>query len=896
MLKLQELKCNYETEPVGVTGSPVFGWKYLSDQNETVQTEYELRIFRGDDIAYDSGLVRSGQSVCVKAEGFAPEPETEYIWSLRIRDNHGETAEADSRFEGAIGEWSAKWIEPSNGGVGYEKPINIAMSTVLKQRPKTTPEERLMPVTMLRKDFSVKPGLKKARAYATAHGIYQLQLNGNAADERRFAPEYSAYQKVLFYQIYDVTNLLREGANTVGALLADGWWGGRVGMSGECWQFGSTRAFLMELHLDYEDGSREVIGTDGSFRWSDQGEVRYADLFIGEMIDKRLSGNSDHFSEPDFVMDDSWTGVTIRNYGVKELLPQMGGKVLPFRVLKPKRISNPKGEQVLDFGQNFAGIVRCRISAPAGTRIKLEHAEMLNEKGNYFNNIFGVNKDQADILICGDGETEVFEPRFTFHGFRYVRVTGLGQVDPADFEGIALTTAMDDLADFTCSDPDLDQLYSNSRWSQYSNMISLPTDCPQREKAGWTGDIQIFAPTAAYHQDVDAFLYRWMKSVEAEQWDDGLIPPIIPYTVSYQKIMESIYHADSSGGWSDACIIVPWEMYQMLGDTRILADYYPVMQRWLEYVRKTAEENAPKEFRRKRKKTEREIDNQKYLWNTGFHFGDWLVPDKKEKTKQQVKGGETLFATMYYAFDAELMAKIAELLGRDDDANRYRTLYDRIREAFAEEYVLSDGLLARDTQGAYVCALWFDLIPEDRKEKAASRLKELIEANGGRLNTGFLATPKLLEVLSQHMGTRAAYDMLYQRDYPSWFYEIDRGATTIWEEWNAVRPNGKVGFMSFNHYAFGCVCEFLHQHIAGIRKLAPGYEKILIQPDMDRRITSAKGSYNSVYGLISCDWKKENGKFAMDVTIPCGTSAQIVLPNSETFDVGSGRYHYEIEL
>ncbi len=893
---LLDLKCNYETEPKGIEGTPVFSWKYTSEQKSTLQTAYQLWIYDTTKLVYDSGKIQGKENVCVEATGFQVLPDSCYEWKVHIWDNHGEETEAGSYFEGAISQWKAKWIEPENGGIGYEPPISVVTAAILGKKPKGKPEERMMPVTMIRKVFEAKDQIKKARIYATAHGIYQLLLNGMAMDERRFAPEYSSYQKCLFYQIYDVTDKLQAGKNAIGVLLADGWWGGRCGMGGECQLYGSTRGFLMQLELEYTSGEKEIIISDNSFHWSDQGHIRYSDLFIGEMQDMRFYEKSKSFSCAVYAEDKEWSPVAQKDYGYQELTPQIAGKVVPFQEFKPTLVKNPKNEIVLDFGQNFAGIVRAKIQAPKGTVVTLEHAEVLDKKGNYFNNILGVNKNQCDVFICSDAREDIFEPQFTFHGFRYVRVTGLSSVNPEDFTGIALTTEMKNLAEFSCSNSKLNQLYQNSRWSGWANMISIPTDCPQREKAGWTGDIQIFSPTAAYHQDMDPFLRRWMKSVAAEQFLDGQIPPIVPYTRSYQKIMQGVFHGENSCGWSDSCIIVPYVMYQMYQDKRILAEYYLVMKNWFAYIKNEAETKVSKTFEKKKHRTAREIENQKYLWNTGFHFGDWLVPSYQGKDTTKLKKVEPLFAAMYYAYDAKLMAEVAEILGEKEEAEQYQKLFQRIRQAFMETYVSDDGSIILNTQGAYVCALWFDLIPEELIQKAGSHLEELIKKNGNCLDTGFLATPLLLDVLMKIGKKDLAYQLLYQEQCPSWFYEIDRGATTIWECWDGIKPNGKVGNMSYNHYAFGCVSDFMNRMIIGIRKEAVGYERILIKPEPDETLTWAKGSYECIYGRITCSWKKEADRFLLEAEIPCGTTATIVLPNQEQHVVGSGSYQYEIKL
>ncbi len=892
MLKLSKLRCNYEDAPKGVTGTPVFSWILHSQEPEVIQEAMHFCIYDGDKLLYDSGKIQTSQSVGYKPNDFITEPEKEYCWKITVWDNHGEEACEEARFEGTICEWHAKWVEPSNGGIGYEKPISVAAAAVLSAKPKGEPEQRMMPITFLRKTFSLKKAVYKARVYATAHGLYELQMNGKTLNESLLSPEYSAYDKCLYYQIYDITHVLQSGENACGIMLADGWWGGRCGMGGECYQYGNARGFLMQIQVEYEDGETEEIISDDAFHWMDQGYIRYSDLFIGEKQDMQLAYKTKGYSTTDYQENECWQKVLTKEYGYEQLMPQIGGGVKEIREFYPVLIQNPKGEHVLDFGQNFAGYVRVYLTEEAGTTITLEHAEMLNKKGNFFSNIMGVNKDQKDVFVCSGAEKECFQPRFTFHGFRYVKVSGLKEVNPSNFVGIAISTDMEELGAFSCSNEDLNQLYHNSRWSQYANMISIPTDCPQREKAGWTGDIQIYAPTAAYHQDMDAFLRRWMQSVKAEQRADGQIPPIIPYTASYQKILEGMFHGTNSAGWSDCCIIVPYVMYQMYQDTEILNQNYEVMNRWLAYVTNEAETKVSINFSKKKKKTPREIENQKYLWNTGFQFGDWYVPSYKGKDLTIQKKTEPIFAAMYYAYEIQLMVEISGILNYQEDEKHYTKLYQRIKEAFAETYVDENGVMAMDTQGCYVCALWLGLIPKPQVAGACTRLRQLIKENGNCLDTGFLTTPVLLDTLMEYGMTDMAYMLLYQEQCPSWLYEIRRGATTIWENWDAIKPNGKVSITSYCHYAFGCVSDFMHRRIVGIRKDAPGYQRIRICPEPDKSLSWAKGSHRSMYGMISCEWKREHGKFILDVEIPCNTEAVIQMPSGVCYEVKSGKHHF----
>lgn len=899
MLTLKDLRCNHERTPFGITGNPRFSWKLISDNNEVVQTAYRLTITLEGKVAADSGKITSNQSVDVQINSFKTEAGKTYRWQVNVWDNHGESAVYDSWFEAAPAGFQAKWIEPSNGGLRNEKAISVAANTLFGAKPKEPVDKRLMPVTLLRKEFAVKAGLRKARAYATAHGVYTLHFNGQKPDDRLLAPEYTSYEKYLCYQTYDITGLLTEGQNACGIHLADGWWGGRIGMSGECGQYGLTRALLLQIELEYADGSREVICSDESFKWNDNSTLRYSDLFIGEKQDNTYAKNTEGFDRAGFD-DSSWQSALTKDYGYNNLRPQIGEPIVKCKQLPVKEIiTTPKGEKVLDFGQIIAGFVRMTIHAKAGTTVKLEHSEVLDEKGNYLNNIMGVNKDQTDLFVtCGEGE-EVFEPQFTFHGFRYVRVTGIEDWNAVSFTAVAITSGMDNAASFACSNPLINQLYSNVRWSQYANMISIPTDCPQRERAGWTGDISVFAPTAAYNQDMQTFLTRWLENLQVDQLSDGQVPNMIPYAPSYRNQMLSVFKSECSAAWGDACILVPWVLYSQYGDTEILKNSYTTMSRWMEYIARQAETVNPKSFAKKRNKTQREIDNQKYLWNGGWHFGDWLIPSQSKSMLESTKSGKVtkeVIAPMCYANNAKLMAQIAKVIGKQEDAARYTALHQRIKEAFAETYIDENGRMVPDLQGIYVCALWHGLVPEALEQKVAAHLVELIHKDGGCLDTGFIATPVLLDVLVKYGYKEEAYNLLYQEKCPSWLYEVKHGATTIWENWRAITPEGKVSIFSYNHYALGCVFDWIYRDVVGINAADIAYKKIRIQPNPDETMQWAESRHESVFGEIFCRWEKKDGKFHVKVQIPCNTSAQIILPDGTAYTTGSGNYSYFCQM
>lgn len=897
MLEIIRLTCNHEVKPEPFTGTPAFGWAFIGDSQDLMQKAYRLQLFaeQSAEPVYDSGRVESSDSIDVAAEGFQPAPRVRYTWRVQIWDSREETVCGEGSFEGAPEKLTASWIKPSMPSVLWEKPVNIIASMLFHAKQKKPPEERLCPATLLRREFEVREGLKRAEAYATAQGIYQLAFNGTEPGNRRFAPEFTPYDKYMYYQSYDVTGLLHPGRNACGALLGDGWWAGRIGAGGECAQYGMSRALLMQLELTYADGSRETICSDESFRCSQDGVIRYADLFIGEMQDHNFGTTLTAASRPGF--DDTGWAAVVPEKNESNLLPQVGPSVTVIREVPARQVlRTPKGEWVVDFGQNLAGVVRTSVSAPTGTKITLEHSEVLDAKGNFLMNILGVNKDQKDIFVCSGEGTEVFEPRFTYHGFRYVRVSGLDNPKAEQFTALVLSSVLEERMDFACSSEKLNQLHDNSLWSQRANMISIPTDCPQREKAGWTADAQVFAPTACYNQEMNAFLDRWMDALAAEQLPDGQVPIVAPFNASYKNTakMQGGEHVGAAG-WSDAIIFVPYTLYRMYGNREALARHYGGMSRYLDYVAKTAAAGVPKSFRKKKNLTAREIENQKYLWNVNWQYGDWMAPSVSKGPMGGASGAKItgeLTASIYYAYSVRTMSRIAAALGKDEDAMRYETLRERIVEAVRETYMDENGVLKPDMQGSYVLALANDIIPEALKKTAVDRLCLLIEKNRGCLDTGFLSTPMLLDVLTENGRVDAAYALLYQTGCPSWLYEVERGATTIWEAWDGINLKGKVGSLSYNHYSFGCVFDWIYRTVSGISAVEPGFKRILIKPRPDASLTWAKTSYQSPYGAIITDWEQDGESFSLRVEIPCNATAIIVLPDDTEHEVGSGSYSF----
>jgi alpha-L-rhamnosidase len=768
-----------------------------------------------------------------------------------------------SNYKNLPEKWLGKWVVPSF--------VN-------------KPTKKGTPATYFQKAFTINNEIKTAMIYATCHGVYHLYINGKRPDDREFAPEFTVYEKMLYVQAYDVTAFMQLGENLLSITVGDGWYAGSTTkQTHPGWDF--RHACLWQLEIVYTDGTQEIIGSDTNTNAAN-GIIIQSDLFHGEKVDANETSQ--------------WQPSIIADFGYDNLVLQTDEPVRPVLTIPVKEIlKTPKGETVLDFGQNIAGRLRVTLNLPLGSTATFEHSETLDKNGNYFNNIMGIN--QLDSYTS-NGEPTVFEPAFTFHGFRYVRINGIPNPQKDDFSAIVLSTDAKWLGTFSCSDEKINRLVENTVWSQRSNMLSVPSDCPQREKMGWTGDMTVYAKTALMNQDLTGLFSRWLESLAITQLPDGQVPNVVPLPNFYRKVSKltnillggSFKHIASSG-WGDAAVIVPWEMYQATGNSAVLEKQYRSMKAWVEYMRHEAAENRSK-------KSKLPEDVEKYLWNTGFHFGEWLIPSATEHgsmsaaVRKSAKAGRDYIAPVYFFISTKILSETAFILDKKEDADFYTDLAEKIKLAYQKSMVCPDGTLKVDVQGAYALALGAGLIPEEYKVKAANRLAFLIHRNGDRLDTGFLATPYLLDALSDNGHIDLAYTLLYQEQRPSWMYQLEKGATTIWENWNSENDVGDVQKISMNHYAFGCVADWIYRKVGGITRTGVGYKRFIIQPQPDRRLTWAKRKYESPYGYILCDWKREKNIFSLYVEIPCGTEATVVLPDGQQYEVGGGVYDYECEI
>ena len=729
------------------------------------------------------------------------------------------------------------------GGNTNETEVNENQTLVLPKRSEALP--------YLRKEFQVESPVKRAILYATALGLYDAHINGKRVGDHVFAPDWTDYRKRVRYQAYDVTSLLRKGDNAIGVLLANGWFSGHIGNGGYEF-FGKKPALLAQLEITHADGRTERIVTDDSWT-SHPSPTLSSDFMIGEDYDARREIKG--WDQPG--LDESrWHPVMVRDESGRELDSQVSEPVRELCELKPKSITEPKpGHWVFDLGQNMVGVVRLKISAPAGTKVTLHHAEMLNPDGTiYTKNLRGA--PSIDHYICKGGGTEVWQPRFTFHGFRYVELTGLEKrPNKSAVTGIVIGTDTPRAGEFSCSDPRLNQLQSNIQWGQQGNYLSVPTDCPQRdERLGWMGDAQVFVRTATYNSDVAAFFNKWMVDVADGQSPEGAYSDVSPNTMG----------GKGTPGWGDAGVICPWTIYEVYGDKRILERNLPDMIKWVEYLRQHSDNLIR--------------DNDR-----GSDFGDWL--------SIHADTPKDLIGTAYFAYSTHLVAKACAALGRSEEAAKYKQLFEDIKSAFEKRYVSDDGKVEGGTQTAYAMAIEFDLLPDNLRAQAAQHLVDDIRAKGWHLSTGFLGVGYLLPSLTQTGHGEIAYRLLLQDTYPSWLFPVAHGATTIWERWDGWTPDKGFqdpGMNSFNHYALGACGEFMFAGIGGIRPASPGYKTILIKPVICDGLTWARASYKSIHGEIATAWKREGSRLMLDVMVPVNTTATVCVPASNIAGITEG--------
>ncbi len=839
--------------PLGVDVQPRFSWQLASDKRNIMQTAYEIRVSDSPaslakGTVWNSSKVNSDQSLFVPYGGPAVQSGKKYFWQVRVWDNANK---------------ASAWSEPSFFQMGMLKATDWKAKWITQGFPEDTVKR---PSPYFRKTFSTNKKITSATAYITALGIYEAFINGKRIGDAYLTPGWTSYNNRLQYQVYDVTSLITTGNNAIGAVLGSGWYRGYIGFSGQKNFYGKELALLMQVELVYADGTIETIITDESWK-SSTGSIISSEIYHGETIDSRLekSGwNTVSFN------DTNWSPVKLYTAKSPNLIATYNEPIRKRETFKAsKLIITPKGERVLDFGQNLVGWVQMKISGKAGDKITLYHAEVLDKEGNFYTENLRPAKQRNEYILKGGGE-EFFEPHFTFQGFRYIRIDDFqGEIIPENFVAVALYSDMKQTGTFTSSHPLINQLQHNIQWGQRGNFLDVPTDCPQRdERLGWTGDAQAFARTATFNFDVRNFFTKWLKDLEADQVD-GNVPFVIPDVLG--KFGPMI--AGGSAGWADAATIIPWNMYLAYGDKRILEDQYASMKAWVGYM---------------------ERNSTNYLWNKGFHFGDWLFfrPFDDNDGRAAVTD-KYLIAQCFFAHSTDLLIKTARVLGESDDVRKYTDLLKNIKEAFINEYMTPNGRLVSSTQTAYVLALNFDMLPENLRAQAAEKLVDNVKSYGNHLTTGFLGTPYLCHVLSRFGYDDVAYTLLLQETYPSWLYPVKMGATTIWERWDGIKPDSTFqtpGMNSFNHYAYGAIGDWMYRVVTGIdtEESTPGYKSIVIKPHLDNRLTQALSEYNTGYGLVKSAWAAGETNTTFDVVIPPNTTATVYLPAESTDKITEG--------
>jgi alpha-L-rhamnosidase len=838
-VEVKQLRCEYRVNPLGIDiVKPRLSWIIESSQRGQLQSAYQIlvsesreKLGKNQGELWDSGRIVSDQSNQVVYQGKPLKSRMRCYWKLRVWDKEGKVSPWSKPAMWTVGllepeDWQAKWI---GYDAGYDKP-------------KDPNALILPPPPCFRRTFLVNRPIKRAVVYASALGLYELRINGERVGEDYFTPGWTDYPTRIYYQTYEVTDLVKKDGNAIGAVLADGWYAGYLGFGKKREHYGNTPRLFVQLEVEYEDGHIQKVVTDSKWK-AKYGPLLESDFLMGETYDanKEMPGwDTSNFN------DSSWSAVTVteksKEIGKVQAYPSY--TVQKIMEIKPKNLTEPQdGVYVYDMGQNFAGWVRLKVNGKAGTKVVLRFAEMLNPDGTIYTENLRAARCTDTYILKGKGK-EIWQPQFTFHGFRYVEVTGYPGKPALDaITGVVVHSAIPMAGSFECSSPMVNQLFSNIVWSQRGNFIELPTDCPQRdERLGWTGDAQIFIRTATYNMDVAAFFTKWLVDLEDAQSDEGGFPDVAPRKVAM---------GDGTAAWGDAGVICPWTIYEVYGDKRVLEKHYDSMKKWISYLKK----------------------NSKDLLRPAKGYGDWVSI-----------GSDTpkdVIATAFFAYSTNLVSKAAAVIGKDDDAREYDELFKQIRIAFNKAYVSDDGKIKGQTQTCYLLGLYFNLLPKDKRPLAVQHLIEALKKKNWHLSTGFVGLSYLVPTLTKTGHLDIAYRLLNNDTFPSWGYSIKNGATTIWERWDGWTDEKGFqtpGMNSFNHYSFGSIGRWLFSSVAGIDTDGPGYKKIIIRPRPGGGLEYAKASYKSINGKIISDWKIKGDTFTLNVTIPANTTATVYVP------------------
>jgi len=851
LMRIYAMAVNHMRCPLGFQLSPVtFSWK--ADQTPSAAAaSSRVQVARDElfrELLHDSGFAADISGAAYTPETLELAPRTRYWWKVTVRGDQGDEAASEAAwFEtGKMEEaWSASWIVA---------PFAVSVHPYL------------------RKSFQLDGGITSARIYACGLGVYELSVNGVKAGCEYLAPGFHSYCNWLQVQTYDVTGQLKPGENVIGAMLGNGWAKGRFGLTEMTEIFCGQLGFIAELHIKYSNGVELVIGAGDGWQCSPS-PVLESSIYDGEVYDASLEQPG--WDEPGFDAAGWEKAVVSGDYqskwGLGPLRDRLSLPVKNMHELRPSAlIRTPAGEDVLDMGQNMVGLVRFRCRAPKGAKLSMYFGEILQE-GNFYRD--NLRSAKAEYHYIASGRHCDVCQLFTFYGFRYVKLVGFESIDVDDFTGIVLYSELTATGHIETSNEKVNRLFQNVLWGQRGNFLDVPTDCPQRdERMGWTGDAQVFCETAAWNMDVYAFFNKYLRDMSYDQAAlSGAVPHVIPdvYPRRSGKSMGS-----AACGWADAATVIPWTMYRMYGDKSVLQSYFHVMCAWVDWIL-----------------AEDERSGGRRLWTTGFHFGDWLAMDAPVPGSPFGATDTGFLASAYYHFSASLTASAAQALGDTEKAGYYGRLAGEVKSAIQREYFTQSGRIAVKTQTAMAVALHFDLCPEGARARLVESLKLQLVHDGMKIKTGFLGTPAICGVLTSNGAHPYAMRLFMSEEMPGWLYPVSMGATTIWERWDSVLPDGRIsdtGMNSLNHYSYGSVASWMYRCLCGIIPKSPGFERVQLMPRPCRQLEHARASFDSPYGEISCSWKRlDGGMLEIECGLPFGVSAELVLPDGDLDEIRS---------
>lgn len=848
-------------EALGIgTPAPRISWKTQAEAGWE-QHAYEIEVSRSSGV-FRSGRIDSADQVLVPWPTTALISRERATVRVRLWDAHGEVT---------------AWSAPAVVEAGLLSPSDWSARAVGVRWPEPEDKDLRQP-PLLRRSFTLDRPVTSARLYTSAHGVYEVELNGAKIGEDTLNPGWTIYDTRLRYHTYDVTNQLTLGENVLGGWLGDGWYRGRLGIThyGHTYDvYGSELALIAQLELNFDDGTRQIVTTDEQWRAA-RGPILHSGLYDGEVYDARELPEG--WSKAGFD-DTGWEPVVAADINAKALIAPETPPVRCTEEFRPiELIDTPSGGVVLDFGQNMSGRIHITVEGEAGTTVTIRTAEVMQD-GELYTRTLRAAKS-TDVYTLRGGDVEKWEPRFTIHGFRYAEVSGWpGDVRQAVAEGRIVARAyhsdMDRTGWFTSSDEGVNRLHENVLWSMRSNFVDIPTDCPQRdERLGWTGDIQVFAPTASFLFDVSGFLSSWLKDLAVEQKREGTVPwyvPVVPGGPTWTPVRPGAV-------WGDVAVLTPWVLYERFADTNVLATQYDSAKAWVDQVN--------------------ELAGPDHLWNEGFQLGDWLDPAAPPHDPADARTDKYLVATAYFAWSARRLADTAQVLGHTADEQRYRELADAVRAAFVAEYWdAAAQRLTSDAQTAYALCIQFGLLDTQQTVHAGARLAELVAEADNRIATGFAGVNLVSDALTATGHIDTAYDLLLERECPSWLYMVDQGATTIWERWDSRMPDGQVNpgrMTSFNHYALGSVADWLHRVVAGLAPTSPGYRTMRFAPRPGGGLTAASATHDTPYGRASIAWTLSDGELSIQIEVPVGTTAVLDLCGSEPRPLASGRHDLSV--